>query len=130
MADLTKIGKNNQKREVVVAVSETTATSATMDDTLFNIPVIGVLIKSVTVVVETVSGAATSTVDVKMGATVIANETAVTATGAVTTAVDQYFATGGSISIVAGAVAPDAAGRLRVMVEYIELDTTNGNYIG
>jgi len=130
MADLTLVGKNNQKREVAVAVCETVATSATMDDTLFNIPVNSVVL-SAKVLVETVSGAATSTVDVKVGTTVIANEVAVTAAGLIDGSVTPaQFATGGPVSIVAGAVAPDAAGRLRVILEYIELDTSTGFYIG
>jgi hypothetical protein len=130
MADLTLTGKNNQKREISVAVCETVATSATMDETLFNLPVNSLVMRA-QVLVETVSGAATSTVDVKVGATVVANEVAVTSAGLVDGSVTPaQFATGGAVSVVAGAVAPDAAGRIRVILEYIELDTTTGMYIG
>ena len=130
MADLTLTGKNNQKRGVAVMVCETIATTATIDDTLANLPV-GVAVTDVKVVVETISGGTNPTVDVKLGATVIGNEMNIGTAGiAGGTVVPTYSATGGAISVVAGAVAPDTAGRIRVMVEYVELDTTNGLYIG
>lgn len=130
MADLTLTGKNNQKRGVAVMVCETIATTATMDDTLATLPV-GVVVTDVKVVVETISGGLNPTVDVKLGTTVIGNEMDIGTVGiAAGTVVPTYAATGGAISVAAGAVAPDTAGRIRVMVEYVELDTTNGLYIG
>jgi len=129
MADLRRVGKNNLKRGIAVAVSEAIATSATMDDTIADIPV-NSLITNVAVIVETASGIATDTVDVKVGATVVANEVVVGTVGVKNTEAYTQFLTGGAISVVAGADAPDAAGVIRVIVEYIELDTTSGAFVG
>ena len=129
MADLRKLSKNNQKRGFDVAVCESFSTSATMDDILFDIPVNSVIV-DVVVIVETVSGTATDTVDVKIGSTVIANEVVVGVAGVKRTVVDTQYLTGGQISVVAGADAPDAAGVIRVLVEYVELDTSTGAYVG
>lgn len=128
MADIKFEAKNNQKKTYSVFASGNVATSATMDETLFTLPVAS-LVTAIYVVVDTVSGTATDTVDVKVGATVVANEvvvgTAATKTGVVTA---TYFPTGGTVTVVAGADAPDAAGIIKVVVEYVETELTNGQY--
>lgn len=129
MADLTLTAKNNQKKKSSVFASAAFSTGATMDDTLFNLPLAS-LVTAAYVVVTTASGTATDTVDIKVGSTVIANEVVVGATGVAQDAsfAPVYFATGGSVSVVAGADAPDDAGVIKLVVEYIETETTNGEY--
>lgn len=128
MADLRREGINNQKRGICVSVSDVLATSATMDDTLFNLPENSLVIAA-RAIVTTISGTATDTVDIKVGSTVIANEVVVGVAGVQAgTFVGGYFATGGAVSVVAGVDAPDAAGRIRIVIDYIELDKTTGEY--
>lgn len=128
MADLRFDDKNNQKKEISIFASGVLSTSATMDDTLFTLPAASI-VKAVYAYVETASGTATGTVDVKVGSTVIANEVVVGTTGTKTGSVTAtYFPTGGSVTVVAGADAPDAAGRFKLVVEYIETGLTCGTY--
>lgn len=129
MADLRFADKNNQKKENSASASGVLSTSATMDDTLFTMPVAG-LVTAVYAVVVTPSGTANSTVDVKVGSTVVANELAVDATGVSvdSTFAPMYFSAGGSVSVVPGAVAPDTAGRIKIVVEYLETELTSGQY--
>lgn len=129
MADLRFEDKNNQKKEISVFASGVLSTSATMNDTLFTLPRASI-VKAVYVQVDTASGgAATDTVDIKVGSTVVANEVVVGTTGTKTGSVTAtYFATGGSVTVVAGADAPDAAGRFKVVIEYIETELCEGSY--
>lgn len=127
MADLRFEDKNNQKKKFSVFASGVISTSATQDDTLFTLPE-AALVTDILAIVTTASGTATDTVDIKIGATVVANEVVVGTTGVKETAVNQYFATGGSVTVVAGADAPDAAGRFKIVVEYIETELTDGQY--
>jgi len=129
MADLRFVGKNNQKKTGSVFASDIIATSATMDETLFTLPR-GSLVTGVYGYVETVSGAVGNTVDVKVGSTVVANElvVGVAGIGAVTSVTPTYFPTGGTVTVVAGASAPNTAGRIKVIVEYIETELTTGEY--
>jgi len=129
MADLRFENKNNQKKEISVFASGVVATSATMSDILFTLPRAS-LVTDVKVIVTTASGTATDTVDVKVGSTVVANElvVGVLGIGAVTAIVPTYFATGGSVAVVAGADAPDAAGRIKIVVTYIETELSEGCY--
>lgn len=129
MADLRYENKNNQKKELSVFASGTISTSATMDDTLFTLPEAS-LVTSVRAIVTTASGTATDTVDVKVGATVVANEVVVGVLGVAEDSgfVPVYFPTGGSVTIVAGADAPDATGRIKVVIEYIETELSCGTY--
>lgn len=129
MADLRYENKNNQKKELSVFASGTISTSATMNDILFTLPEAS-LVTSVRAIVTTASGTATDTVDVKVGATVVANEVVVGVLGVAEDAgfVPVYFPTGGSVTIVAGADAPDAAGRIKVVIEYIETELSYGTY--
>ena len=120
--------KNNQKKEISVFASGVLSTSATMDLTLFTLPKAS-LVKSAYVYVETASGTSTDTVDIKVGSTVVANEVVVGTTGTKTGSVTAaYFATGGTVSVVAGADAPDAGGRFKVVIEYIETELCEGTY--
>lgn len=129
MADLRFEDKNNQKKTFSVFCSGEVATSATMSDILFTLPKAS-LVTSVKAVVLTVSGTATDTVDVKVGTTVVANEvvTGVAGVAAITAVVPTYFPTGGSVTVVAGADAPGSTGVIKIIVEYIETELTNGTY--
>lgn len=129
MSDLRFEDKNNQKKTHSVFASGLIATAADMDEVLFTLPE-GSLVTNVYGIVDTVSGTATDTVDVKVGSTVVCNELVVGVAGVgESTAVNkEYFATGGSVTVVAGADAPDDAGLFKVVVEYIETELTNGQY--
>lgn len=128
MADLRFEDKNNQKKTYSVFASGTISTTATMSETLFTLPEAS-LVTNVYAIVTTASGTVTDTVDVKVGTTVVANEVVVGATGVASgTVAKTYFPTGGTVTVVAGADAPDTAGRLKVVVEYIETELTSGEY--
>ena len=128
MADLRFVDKNNQKKVDSVFASGVIATSATMNDTLFTLPAAS-LVTNVYAIVTTASGTATDTVDVKVGSTVVANEVVVGALGVASgTVTKTYFPTGGVVTVVAGADAPDTAGRIKIVVEYIETELTDGTY--
>ena len=128
MADLRFENKNNQKKTVSVFASGTIATSATMNETLFTLPEASLVTRAYAIV-TTASGTATDTVDIKVGSTVVGDEVVVGATGVQSgTQTMTYFPTGGSVTVVAGADAPDAAGRLKIVVEYIETELANGQY--
>ena len=128
MADLRFNDKNNQKKKVSAFASGVIATSATMDETLFTLPAASVVTRAYAVVL-TASGTATDTVDIKVGSTVVADEVVVGATGVQEgTQTKAYFETGGAVTVAAGADAPDAAGRLKIVVEYIETELTDGQY--
>jgi len=128
MADLRFENKNNQKKELSVFASSVVATSATMDDTLFTLPEASLVTRAYAVVL-TASGEATDTVDIKVGSTVVADEVVTGVTGVQEgTQAKGYFPTGGSVTVVAGADAPDDAGRLKVVVEYIETELSTGLY--
>lgn len=128
MADLRFTDKNNQKKVDSVFASGVIATSATMNDTLFTLPAAS-LVTNVYAIVTTASGTATDTVDVKVGSTVVANEVVVGALGVASgTVTKTYFPTGGVVTVVAGADAPGTAGRIKIVVEYIETELTDGTY--
>ena len=128
MADLTFSDKNNQKKTISVFASGVIATTATMADTLFTLPAKS-LVKDVYAIIETASGTATDTVDVKVGTTVVANEVVVGVLGVASgTIAKGYFPLGGIVTVVAGADAPGTLGRIRIVVEYIEVELTNGTY--
>lgn len=126
--DMTRTGLNNQKREADWSVSDVVSTTATLDVTLFNLPANTILLSAHVLVTEA-SGTSTDTVDVKVGSTVVANEVVVGTTGTkVGSVTPAYFATGGAVSVVAGADAPDTAGRFRLLIQYVELDKRTGEY--
>lgn len=128
MADLTFDNKNNQKKTLSIFASGTISTTAAMNETLFTLPAAS-LVTNVYAIVTTASGTSTDTVDVKVGSTVIANEVVVGATGVASgTVAKTYFATGGVVTVVAGADAPGTAGRFKLVIEYIETELCNGAY--
>lgn len=128
MADLTFETKNNQKKEISVFASGTISTTATMNNTLFTLPKAS-LVTAVYAIVTTASGTSTDTIDVKVGSTVIANEVVVGVAGIASgTVAKTYFATGGTVTVVAGADAPDTAGRFKLVIEYIETELCEGSY--
>jgi hypothetical protein len=128
MADLRFEDKNNQKKTLSVFASGIIATSATMDETLFTLPEAS-LVLSAKAIVITPSGAVTNTVDILVGSTVIGNEVVVGVAGLQEgTPAPAYFATGGSVTVVAGADAPSDIGRIKIVVEYIETELTSGTY--
>jgi hypothetical protein len=127
MADLTFVEKNNQKKTGSVFASSVIATSATMADTLFTLPRAS-LVTGVNIITTTPSGVASSNVTVKVGTTNIATNAGIAANGVSGTTIKGYFPTGGAVTVVAGGTAPDAAGRIKVVVEYIETTLTNGQY--
>lgn len=128
MADLTFNDKNNQKKTRSAFASGVITTAATMSETLFTLPV-NSLVTEVYAIVETGSGTSTDTVDVKVGSTVVANEVIVGVVGVATgTVAKTFFPTGGIVTVVAGADAPGTTGKIRVVVEYVEVELTNGQY--
>jgi len=129
MADLRFENKNNQKKTSSVFASGIVATSATMDETLFTLPEAS-LVTNVWGYIETPSGAAGDTVDIKVGSAIVCNELVVGAAGiaSASSITPAYFPTGGTVTVVAGADAPDDAGRIKIIVEYIETELTDGTY--
>lgn len=128
MADLRFKDKNNQKKTYSVFASGIIATSATMNETLFTLPEAS-LVLSAKAIVITPSGVATDTVDILVGSTVVGNEIRVGVAGLQEgTPAPAYFATGGLVTVVAGADAPNGAGRIKIVVEYIETELTSGTY--
>lgn len=128
MADLTFENKNNQKKTRSAFASGVITTTATMSETLFTLPA-NSLVTEVYAIVETGSGTATDTVDVKVGSTVVANEVVVGVVGVATgTVAKTFFPTGGIVTVVAGADAPGTTGKIRIVVEYVEVELTNGQY--
>jgi len=150
MSDLRRTGLLNQKREgnagvfplveadiIVAAVAANPAIQqiAVPANTAIvaNLPARSV-ITGIRTIVTTASTTAGANISMKVGATVIAANVAVATTGVkVSTplAAGSYFPTGGQIAITPGAVAP-AAGNLvcEVVVEFIELDKLEGEYLG
>lgn len=128
MADLRFVDKNNQKKEISVFASGIIATSATMDEILFTLPVASLVTRAYAVVL-TPSGTETDTIDIKVGATVVGDEIVVGVAGVQEgTQTMTYFPTGGVVTVVAGDDAPDDAGRIKIVVEYIETELTSGMF--
>lgn len=130
MADLTFKDKNNQKKEISVFASGAIsyAIATTPDDILFTLPRAS-LVTAVYAIVTDAAGAG-DTLDVKVGATVVADEIAISALGITSgTVAKTYFPTGGVVTCVAGAGAAlgDAA-TYKIVVEYIETELAEGTY--
>lgn len=143
MADLTRVGLNNQKREVYVGVGEACPTTA---NTIFNLPKNSVVTRAYLEVL-TADSTAGAEMQVTVGSTVVADRVGVdtvgtaegkltvtstdgttTVTGDIPYTTPAYFATGGAVGIASGAVAPAGDGSVRLVVEYIELDKLSGEY--
>lgn len=128
MADLTFVGKNNQKKTKSLFASAEITTAVAMNETLFTLPPQSVVTNAYAIV-TTVSGTTTDTVDIKVGATVVANEVVVGVLGIQPgTLAKTYFPTGGQVTVAAGADAPGITGKIRIVVEYDEIEITNGQY--
>lgn len=128
MPDLRFDNKNNHKKQKSLFASAEISTTATMNDTLFTLPINSVVTNAYAVV-TTGSGTSTDTVDIKVGTTVVANEVVVGVTGIQGgTLAKSYFPTGGLVTVVAGADAPGTTGKIRIVVEYDELDLSLGTY--
>ena len=133
-ADKKRTGTYNFKRKVSVMVAEGLLEADILVDGLipFHLPD-NSFITGVSVNVTTVSGTGSSTVDVLVGSTVIANEVPVTVAGATVAndldSVTRKFATGGDITLKAGAVTPaDGALVCDLIIEYIELSKKGQEY--
>lgn len=132
MTDYTRSGLNNQKRKASYVVARPTEAEilSAGNAIVANLPERSVVLNAY-VIVHTASSTASSTLDIKVGATVVANEVPVPATGVKegVSFVPLYFATGGAVTIAPGAVAP-AAGDLdaELVLEYVELDQVTGEY--
>ena len=132
MTDKTRDDNNFQKRGVCVFKAPLEEADVLTTGSVYgNLPDRAVII-SAAILVTTVSTTATSTLDIKVGSTVVANEVAVTAAGmidGIMVDANQYFATGGEITVLAGAVTPAAGDFVgELVIEYIELDKTTGEY--
>lgn len=132
MTDKTRDNNNFQKRGICVFTAPFVESDILTTGSVFGTLPPRVVVQSASILVTTVSGTATATLDIKVGSTVVANEVAVTAAGMIDgtmVAANQYHATGGDITVLAGAVAP-AAGDLvgELVIEYIELDKHTGEY--
>lgn len=127
MADLTYNNKNDQKKSIAVFASGVCTTAG---HTFADLPAES-LVTAVYAVVSKVDPTASSTIDVKIGSTVVANEVPVAAlaTAQGVSFVPKYFATGGEISFVAGATAPAGTGEIKLVIEFIETEKTTGEYL-
>ena len=126
MADLTFASKNNQKKTLSIFASDLCSTAG---HTFASLPQESLVTKAY-VVVTKADTTNDSTIDVKIGNTVIANEVSVEATGTIVGSVTPtYFATGGVISFVPGAVAGAGNGEVKLVIEFIETELTNGQYL-
>ncbi len=130
MADLTFEFKNNQKKSLsIFASGDITALSgATPSDTLFTLPKAS-LVTNVYAIITDAAGAG-DTLDVLVGATVVANEIDIASTGVASgTVTATYFATGGAVTCVAGAGGVLGADTTyKIVIEYIETELTEGEY--
>lgn len=132
MANKKRDGTNNQKRNVSVLSTPLVEADILTTGSIYATLPARSLILSVTIIVKTASGTASSTLDVSANGTVVANEVAVPTVGAIVgtiIAAAAYLATGGDIVVLAGAVTPaDGAFVGDLVIEYIELDKTTGEY--
>jgi len=130
MADLTFVGKNNQKKEysVFASASIAYAISTTPSDTLFTLPAASLVTNVYAIVTDAADTG--DTLDVVVGSTVVANEIAISALGVASgTVVPTYFPTGGVVTCVAGAgAALGAACAYKIVVEYVETELAEGTY--
>ena len=128
--DIKYKDKNNQKKESSIFSSGliALANASTPDFELFTLPKAS-LVTNVYAIVTDAAGAG-DTLDLKVGTTVVANEIAISSIGVASgTVTKTYFETGGVVTLVAGAGgALDAAGEVKIVVEYIETELTNGKY--
>lgn len=148
MGDLLRTGLNNQKRERSVAVAQVLAadiaTAAIPANAATGQRAVALntalvadlpkrsLVTNIAVNVLAASGAVGETVDVSINGVVVGNEMVVGVVGqAAGVVTPTYFATGGEITIAPGAVPPTLTTMsIEVIIEFIELDVTEGTYMG
>ena len=128
MADLTREGLNNQKRKISVNVSEV---ADTKDNIFFQLPQ-NIITTAATVIVLKADSTSGATMDiVANGTSTLKNEVkvdTVDTTRDVFETGSKYFDTGALIEVKAGDTAPAGDGEIILVVEYIELDRTTGEY--
>lgn len=131
--DLRREGSHNQTRTVSVGVFNV-AEAAINDDAIVATLPERTLILSVILRVKAASSTSNARVSIGIGSRTIVHNSPVTTVDDVNrvTPVHPYSATGGDLIIKDGSVQAPAAGdlELEVVVEYIALDTVDGNYIG
>ena len=132
MADRKRDGINNQKRSVsVLVVPFVEADILVAGSTYATLPARSLIVK-LTVLILTVSGTSSSTLDLHANGVEIGSEVAATVLGGIVEiplSTAAYLATGGDVKIDAGSTTPaDGALVGELIVEYIELDKTTGEY--
>ena len=134
--DNTREGLHNRKRSpnnfVALDILEADIVGSAEGVLLGRLPKGNVLVKSVTPVIKTVSGTASSLVQITIGANTIKNNVAATSavwSEAISGGANRIYTTGGDIIVKAGATAP-ATGSLvmHLIVEYVELDKVGQEY--
>ena len=132
MADKKRDGLNNQKRGVSVLSAPFVETDINGSGSIFATLPPRSLIIAAWVNVKTASGTASATLDITANGSVVANEVAVTTAGSIAGTIVSsaaYLATGGDIVLKDGSVAPANEALVGdLVVEYIELDKTTGEY--
>jgi hypothetical protein len=128
--DIRYVDKNNQKKEGSFFCSGliALANGSTPDYLVFTLPRASLVTRAY--IIFTDAAAAGDTLDIKVGSTVVANEISIASTGIASgTVTPTYFATGGSVTIVAGdGAALGGAAEIKVVVEYIETELSEGSY--
>ena len=128
--DIRYSNKNNQKKEASYFASGliSCANGSTPDFILFTLPRASLVTRAYAIV--TTAAGAGDTLDLKVGSTVIANEIAISATGVASgTVTPTYFATGGTVTCVAGdGGVLGAASAFKIVIEYIETELAEGTY--
>jgi len=132
MADLKRTGTNNQKRGVcILSAPLAEADVLTTGSVYATLPPRSVITR-VALVAKTVSGTTSATLTVTANGVNIAANINVTTAGykaGTLVAAAAYLATGGDIVVKAGGVTPaNGAFVGDLIVEYIELDKTTGEY--
>lgn len=123
--NLKRNSKFNQKRDVSIGVFDLGYTDITGDGSIVATLAANSVITKVTVL-ETTAVNAGATFDLLAGTTVIVNEGALDSNNSVTVSlVDLDISK--DITIRAGATAP-TQGSVKIIVEYVEYNMTNGEY--
>lgn len=127
--DRKREGKLNQKRTASYMVIPFTEAQILVDGSIFATFPQRSLIRGITMATITASGTATSTVQPVANGVNLGAALAVTTAGAATATTSVYLPTGGDLVLKSGATAP-ATGSLvgELVIEYVELDKTNGEY--
>jgi len=128
MANLKRQGLFNQKRQVTASIFTLGEADVLGSALVATLPA-RVVVTSVLTNVLTASGTTSANIKVVAGAKTVASNVAVATAGLKTTNTPQYLPTGGDVTISAGTTAP-ATGSLQVevIISYIELDKTTGEY--